>query len=94
MYVIKRTKDFERSIERLRHRGIKVSLRKHIEHTIDLLASGGKLSIAHRDHKLVGELAEYRECHIQGDLLLIYAKDDMRHILVLVDIGTHSQLFG
>lgn len=36
----------------------------------------------------------YRECHIKDDLLLIYYKDKTVLVLVLVDIGTHHQLFG
>lgn len=33
------------------------------------------LSARHRDHDLSGEYAGVRECHIEGDWLLIYDKD-------------------
>ena len=33
------------------------------------------------------------ECHIQPDWLLIWEKNDTEIILILVDTGTHSDLF-
>ena len=93
MYTIRRLKDFETSIKRLKHSGIKSSVKKKIEQTIDLLASGKKLPANYKDHQLNGELSKYRECHIKGDLLLIYRIEKDSLILVLVNIGSHSQLF-
>lgn len=61
---------------------------------IDALASGKKLDARYLDHQLSGELEDYRECHIKNDLLLVYQKHDNILILLLVDIGSHSQLFG
>ena len=94
MYRIRRLKDFEVSIQRLKLSGIKTSLRDKIERTIDLLAKGQKLLAGYKDHKLHSELSEYRECHITGDLLLIYKIEKNELILVLVNIGSHSELFG
>lgn len=93
MYTIRRLKDFEISIQRLKHSGMKSATKKKIEQTIDMLASGQKLPLSYKDHSLHGELSKYRECHIQGDLLLIYKIEKEHLILVLVDIGSHSQLF-
>ena len=93
MYTIYRTKDFEASIERLKHSGIKQSLKKKIEQVIDLLASGKKLPASYQDHRLNGELAKYRECHIKGDLLLIYKIEKENLVLLLVNIGSYSRLF-
>ena len=93
MYNIRRSKDFETSIERLKNSGIKSSIKKKIEQTIDLLASGKKLPPSYRNHNLNGELSRYRECHIKGDLLLIYRIEKENLILILVNIGSHSQLF-
>lgn len=93
MYTIRRSKDFEISAQRLKHSGIKPSVKKKIEQTIDALAKGEKLPLSYKDHCLNGELSKYRECHIKGDLLLIYKIEKENLILVLVDIGSHSQLF-
>jgi len=43
------------------------------------------------DHELKGNWSNYRELHISGDLLLIYKKTENE--IILVRIGTHSQLF-
>lgn len=39
-------------------------------------------------------MQEYKEWHLQGDLLLIYRKDEAARVIMLYDIGTHSELFG
>lgn len=44
-----------------------------------------------RDHALTGNWADFRECHISGDLLLIYQVDG--ETIKLVRLGSHSQLF-
>ena len=44
-----------------------------------------------KDHALSGEWKDTREFHISGDLLVIYFIADEE--LVLVRIGSHSQLF-
>ena len=55
------------------------------------LLNGIALDSKYRDHTLVGEYVQYRECHIKPDLLLIYKIED--DIVKLVDIGSHSELF-
>ncbi len=93
MYTILRTKDFEVSIRRLKHGGLKLSVAKKIQNVIDMLASGQRLPVSYKDHKLNGEFSSYRECHIQGDLLLVYRIEKENLILLLIDIGSHSYLF-
>jgi len=44
-----------------------------------------------RDHALTGNWNDFRECHISGDLLLIYQVDG--ETIKLVRLGSHSQLF-
>jgi mRNA interferase YafQ len=44
-----------------------------------------------KDHSLKGNWLGFREFHISGDLLVIYAIK--RNSLILVRIGSHSQLF-
>lgn len=45
------------------------------------------------DYPLVSNWVGYRECHIQGDRLLIYKYKDEELILSLTATGTHSDLF-
>lgn len=94
MYIIKRTKSFAQSFKKLFYSGINKKNRDIIEFVIDTIASGQVLNKKYRDHQLSGDLKAYRECHILNDLLLIYKIDKNELVLVLVDIGSHSQLFG
>lgn len=47
------------------------------------------------DHPLKGNYAGYRECHVEGspDWLLIYKKDGVNLVLILIATGTHADLF-
>ncbi|MCX7894299.1 MAG: type II toxin-antitoxin system YafQ family toxin, partial [Burkholderiales bacterium] len=58
-----------------------------------LLVLDATLDSRYRDHELAGEWAGYRECHAKPDLLLIYQRPDP-HVLRLVRLGSHSELFG
>ncbi len=86
------TKGYRSSYKRIsRHKYFDLEL---VEKVIDQLANGKVLSPKYKDHQLTGSLKEYRECHIKNDLLLMYQKQDEMLILSLVDIGTHSNMFG
>ena len=45
-----------------------------------------------KDHPLSGQYQDTREFHISGDVLVIYFTTDTE--LVLIRIGSHSQLFN
>lgn len=94
MYRIHSTKDYNRSYKKLKRSGLKETVFDDLDATIDTLARGGMLNETYRDHQLNGTLKEYRECHIKGDLLLIYHIQHNKLVLLLVDIGSHSYLFG
>jgi len=67
--------------------------RRKLEDIIDIIASGKKLSEKYKDHKLSGDMKNFRECHIAPNLLLIYEIIDDKLVLILLDIGSHSELF-
>jgi mRNA interferase YafQ len=92
MYKILRTKKFEKALQQIIRSG---KLHRHqIEDTIVLLSRGGVLPVKLHDHALKGEYEGSRECHIHGDWLLVYEKYDDILVLVILDTGTHHQLFG
>jgi mRNA interferase YafQ len=69
---------------------------KHKELTqsvLQLLVQNKKLPNKYRDHKLIGNFLGCRECHIKPDLLLIYKINNNILELVLVRVGSHSELF-
>ncbi len=57
-----------------------------------LLVEGHVLAEKHKDHPLAGNFADYRECHIEPDWLLIYKLNPSK--IYFVRTGTHSDLFG
>ncbi len=60
-----------------------------------LIANDSPLSADWKDHKLKGELDEMRECHIKGDLVLVYKiiSTPKRELVVFARVGTHSEIF-
>jgi mRNA interferase YafQ len=92
MYVIFPTRQYRKSFKKLKHSGKLDEIK--LNRVIDALCKGKDLDPIYKDHSLSGELIEYRECHIRGDLLLIYKIEKDKLILVLIDIGSYSYLFG
>ena len=45
----------------------------------------------YHDHALSGPWADFRDCHLRPDLILIYEKDGP-HLLRLVRLGSHAEL--
>lgn len=59
---------------------------------VALLKEDRPLPPESKDHALKGSWADFRECHLGGDMLLAYRVDGDE--VVLARIGTHSDLFG
>ena len=61
-----------------------------------LMANDGSLPTEWNDHKLKGNFQKFRECHVKGDLLLIYQiyEDIDSDLITFVRAGTHSELFS
>ena len=67
-----------------------------LDYVIAELAIPNQLQEKYHDHYLKGEYADYKECHIEPDFLLIYGYetlDDNEQQLLLVRTGSHSDLF-
>ncbi len=58
---------------------------------LTLLATDQVLDPRHRDHALIGEWKDHRDCHVKPDLVLIYRKPDAVS-LQLVRLGSHAEL--
>ncbi|EAH5673603.1 type II toxin-antitoxin system YafQ family toxin [Campylobacter jejuni] len=65
--------------------------RKITDEVIVKLSNDENLEPKYKDHQLKGVLKDFRECHIFGDLVIIYKRDDK--ILSLYRIGRHQDLF-
>ncbi|MCL1114136.1 type II toxin-antitoxin system YafQ family toxin [Shewanella basaltis] len=62
-----------------------------VGHVITSLQQGQKLAEKYVDHSLSGNWANYRDCHVKPDLVLIYKVESIT--LKLARIGSHSELF-
>ena len=89
-YKIEYTSRFKKEYKLAKKRGRNISLLRTV---IDILAKGEPLPEKYSDHSLVSNWTGYRECHIQGDWLLIYKYQNDELILSLTATGTHSDLF-
>lgn len=91
-YQVRLTNRFKKHLKLIAKRNID-NVRK-INDTVKMIENGETLPERYCDHELKGEFAGNRECHVLPDLLLIYRIYENILILELVDIGTHSDLFG
>ena len=71
----------------------KTILGTDLKPVLDALVLDQVLAASYHDHNLSGEWAGCRECHIKPDFLLIYKKVN-NDKLILVRLGSHSELFG
>jgi len=91
MYVVEFTSTFKKELKKAERRGKDMRKMREI---ITLLCSGDTVPEQYRDHALKGRFSGYRECHIEPDWLLMYARDEDRLLLFLTRTGTHADLFG
>ena len=72
--------------------------KKHLEaiqQTVMELSDNGHESIPQKKHphKLIGDYVGCWECHAMPDLLIIWEQDDDLKEIVLIRVGSHSELF-
>lgn len=91
MRTIRRTSGFKRDFRRTIRGIYRDTIDRDISAVITLLRSDTPLPPRYNDHPMHGSWRGYRNCHIHGDLALLYRKigDD---VLELVGLGSHSQL--
>ena len=84
MYEIAYTTRFRRSFRKCIKRGLDAAI---FERAVTLLQASGTLPAEYRSHKLSGKYANYWECHLQPDWLLIWLQDNHRLVLHPIEIG-------
>ena len=84
------TKVFRKQYKLMKKRGWDIGkLRK----VIDMLINEQPLLPKHEDHPLHGNHQGKRECHVEGDWLLIYRIDKKTREVIFHSTGSHSDLF-
>lgn len=89
MYEVITTNKFEKSLKKCIKRGI-----GKLNKVLKELSDNGTLPPEYRPHKLTGKYQGNWECHIQPDWLLVWEQRDSELILLLIDTGSHSDIFG
>lgn len=92
MYRIKVSSQYKRSIRKLSKSGN--FPREEINKVIQNILDGNTLPAKYKNHQLKGDFLGFMECHIKPDLLLVYKIEKNNLVLFLLDIGSHSYLFG
>lgn len=90
MYSLQYINKFEKSLKLCQKRGLNIELLRTL---LEILVSTGKVPAKHKSHKLSGNYAGLWECHIKPDWLLIRKQNDKELILLMIDTGSHSDLF-
>jgi len=82
------TKQFEKDWKRLQKRR---KSKEKLKTVLSLLIKEEGLPPKCRDHKLIGNYKDRRECHIEPDWLLIYKITETD--IIFERTGSHSDLF-
>jgi len=90
---LKLSNSFKKSLKIVRKR--KLDLNK-LYIIVKKLVDNEQLDDKYRDHQLTNSkhFINCRECHIEPDWLLIYKKNDSELVLLLIETGSHSDLFN
>ena len=89
-YSIEYSGQFKKSLKLCKKRGFPLEL---LQEAIHILAEYGELPARYKPHTLSGKYAGIWECHISPDWLLLWSKNEDELVLLLLETGTHSDLF-
>lgn len=90
-YNIVYSNKFKKSLKKCFKRGLDI---EKLREVLKMLERGECLPPEYHPHKLSGKFQGNWECHIEPDWLLVWEQRDDELILLLLDTGTHSDLFG
>jgi mRNA interferase YafQ len=91
MRTIEWTGQFKRDYKREAKGKYRAALDVELSSVVNSLANDQALDSRYRDHGLVGNWKDHRDCHIKPDLILIYRLQEVE-ALQLVRLGSHSEL--
>lgn len=87
IYKIAKSSAFKKDLKKL-----SPDEKQETKEVITKLAQGKQLEEKYHDHQLLGQLKDYRDCHVRPDLVLIYRIKEQVLELYLYRIGSHSKL--
>lgn len=90
MKKLKASTQYKKDLKRIRHNPQKA---EELLKLLRLLENEQPIPEKYKPHMLINDYAGCMECHIQGDFLLIWFDRETNEI-ILVRLGTHTELFG
>ncbi|MHA4896355.1 type II toxin-antitoxin system RelE/ParE family toxin [Pedobacter sp. PWIIR3] len=94
MYTLSFTNRFEKDLKLIKKRSLQDLNLIHDFLRKELIIKGAEgLPSKFRAHKLSGNYKDNWECHIKGDLLIIWLEVTLENEIILVRAGSHSDLF-
>lgn len=85
------TNKYKKSVRKCVKRGWDI---EKLRTAIGILCESGTLPIEYKPHKLSGKFEGNWECHIEPNWLLVWEQNDTELTLLMLDTGTHSDIFG
>lgn len=89
-YTIRFSGQFKKSYKLCQRRGYDMTKLQTVMH---ILGEQGVLPAKYKPHILSGNWAGIWECHIDSDWLLLWKRNENELTLLLLDTGTHSDVF-
>ena len=91
MYELKYSGKFKKEFKKIAKQNPAIT--NELKIVLDLLIQGKVLGKKYSNHKLRGEFIKCYECHVRPDVLMIYKIKKRQLIILLLRIGSHSDLF-
>lgn len=89
-YSLNYTNQFKKSLKRCQKRGFDIN---ELSKVLSILSEKGELPENYKSHILHGKYEGIWECHIKPDWLLLWEQSEKELTLILLDTGTHSDIF-
>ena len=93
MKEVKRTNKFNKHLKEMRKSVRGREIEAKLDDIIGKLKTGEKLGVQYKDHLLSnnGSFQGQRECHLAGDVILVYMVE--RESLILNQLGSHTKIY-
>lgn len=91
-YKVDFSSDFKKSYKKIKKQGKDIS---KLMYVVEKLANKEDLEVCFKNHKLKDDknFKDCYECHIEPDWLLVYRYVNNELILLLINTGSHSEIF-
>lgn len=89
MKILKLSSQFKKDLNKYKHKTAELNA---LESILGYLQRDESIPAKFKPHMLSGSYKGHMECHVLNDLLLIWFDRDS-DVVVLVRLGTHSELF-